>query len=201
MFRYTLKKLIFQFAKEVDTPVLSFMSTLHERMNYSLADLDTAPPSVLLTKLNIQFETILEKKGYKRFRKAFLDFLFFLLVSQRPQGYPQRWERAGLARELSRMPSMKHIFLQDGVWNRLRSELEHYLDVVNDGELRLASEQDFLDELGSELSSAKRVFYDSCQQKCDLYKHDLIAAVMHPTRIEKILNTHGFEMLEELFGY
>ena len=170
-------------------------------MNYTLLDIENVHPKFLMEKLNVQFETVLEKKGYNRFRKAFLDLLYHLLVHQRPVGYPQRWEVDGLAHELSRIPSMKHIFLRDGVWNRLRTELEHYLDVANDGELRLASEQDFLDELGHELSLAKKRLYASCQKRCNLYKHDLIAAVMHPTRIEKILNTHGFEMLEELFGY
>ena len=177
------------------------MSILHESMNYTFLDIENAQSRLLLERLNVQFESVLEKKGYDRFRNAFLDFLYNLLVNQRPVGYPQRWEVDGLAHKISSMPSMKHIFLRDGVWNCLRTELEHYLDVANDGELRLASEQDFLDELGFELTSAKSFFYESCQQKCAVYKYDLVAAVMHPDRVEKILNKHGFEMLENLFGY
>ena len=153
-----------------------------------------------MERLNLKFETILEKKGYAPFRKAFLDFLYSLLVHQRPAGYCQRWEVDGLAREIAKMPSMKHIFLRDGVWERIRTELDYYLNLASDGELRLASEEEFLDELGHELSSAKIALYAKCRKRCAMYKEDLMASVMHPSRVEKILHTHGYEMLDELFG-
>lgn len=176
------------------------INKLNETMNYALLDIENVHPKYLMEKLNVQFEIVLEKKGYNRFRKAILDFLYGLLVHQRPTGYPQRWEVTGLAREIARMSSMKYIFLHNGVWERLRTELEHYLNLASDGELRHASEEEFLDELGSELESSKLIFYEACRKRCAVYKQDLVASVMHPARIEKILNEHGYEVLDELFS-
>jgi hypothetical protein len=38
-----------------------------------------------------------------------------------------------------------------------------------------------------------------CQERCRAVKGDLIAAVMHPRRIEKLLATDGWEALEACF--
>jgi hypothetical protein len=159
------------------------------------------PLASRLKTLNNELETIYEVYGFSQFRRMVLQFLYTLLVNQKPIGYSQPWEIPALAHSIARMPCMQHIYFRNDIWQSLRNDLETFLDRAFDGELRLASEEDFLDELGSELNSAKRAFYESCRQKCNVYRQDLVATVMHPDRIEKILNKHGFEMIESLFGY
>lgn len=154
-----------------------------------------------LKMLNKELETVYEVYGFSQFRRTILQFLYTLLVNQKPIGYTQPWEIPALAHSIARMSCMQHIYFRNDIWLNLRKDLDTFLDRAFDGELRLASEDDFLSELGSELISAKRAFYESCRQKCDIYRQDLVATVMHPDRIKKILNKHGFEMMEELFGY
>ena len=154
-----------------------------------------------LKALNKELEIIYEVYGFSQFRRMVLQFLYTLLINQKPNGYTQPWEIPALAHSIARMPCMQHLYLRNDTWPSIRHDLETFLDRAFDGEIRLASEEEFLDELGSELNSAKRAFYESCQRKCDIYRQDLVATVMHPDRIEKILNKHGFEMLEELYGY
>jgi hypothetical protein len=154
-----------------------------------------------LNQLHKCLETVYETKGFPYFQKSVLDFLYRLLVHQRPPGYLQRWEKENLALEIARMQCMKHIFLREDVWHRLRRDLEYYLDQAHDGEMRLVSEQDFLDEIERELLVQKIHLYSKAEETCAIYKWDLIAAVMHPERIEKFINVHGMDQLEHVFGY
>jgi hypothetical protein len=176
-------------------------TTINNTIGDVLHSIDSAQFTSQLNVLNKELEDIYETCGFPQFRRMVLQFLYTLLVYQKPIGYTQRWEIAGLAHSIARMPCMRQLYLRNDILPSLRTELETFLERAFDGELRLASEQDFLDELQIELKNSKTRFYKSCRIRCAVFKNEMCSVVMHPDRIEKILNKHGFEMLEELFGY
>lgn len=165
-----------------------------------LQGIDRADFTPQLKELDKELETIYDTYGFTQYRKMILQVLYSLLVNQGSIYHAQRWETPGLARVLAHMSCMRHFYLRDNLWPRIRTDLEAALDRAYDGEMRLASEADFLDELGNELAAAKTNFYESCRLRCAVFKQELWANVMHPDRIEKILSEHGMEKLEELFG-
>ena len=174
------------------------MKKTYQILHHVLKQLEHTETQSLLDLLHTELERIYTLKGYSSLRHAILYFLYTLLSRPRPIGHSQRWEKENLARDIARMPCMKHFFLHGHEW---RSLLERALDVAADGEIRLASEQDFLDELQAELLVQKKLFYKNAADKCAVYKEDLLAAVMHPDRIEKLINKYGIEELDNLFGY
>jgi hypothetical protein len=40
--------------------------------------------------------------------------------------------------------------------------------------------------------------YVRCQERCKIFKEDLMMNVWHPRRIEKLIDTYGIDILEEL---
>jgi hypothetical protein len=166
-----------------------------------LHGIDNGELAPRLKILNTELDAMYDVYGFLQYRRMILQFLYTLLVHQKPIGHLQRWEIPGLARSIARMSCMKHFYLRNDTWLKVRTDLEYFLDRAADGELRLASEQDFLNEFQTELVSAKDNFYESCRQRCGVFKRELVDNVMHPDRIEKLLNEHGMEMLEHIFGY
>lgn len=169
--------------------------------NIVIANVDTNPTAPLLKSLDERLQILYHKHGFRQLQSCVSDFLYTLLARQRSPGFYQRWEKENLGREFAQMSCMRHFLHREYKWLQLRKDLLELLDqTVWDGELHLASIDDFLDEIERELYRQKKLFYQSCLERCSIYKEELIAQVMHPSRIAKILDAEGFEGLLKRFG-
>lgn len=177
------------------------MQNFYLRVDAVLLNVENTPTAPLLKSLNDAIEILYEKHGFRQLQSCLSYFLYHLLAHQRPIGRGQRWEKENLGRDIAQMPCMQHFLFREHKWTQLRADLLYNLDTnVWDGEMHLASIDDFLDELENELKRQKRRFYETCRERCRMYKEELIAEAMHPRRVAKILDAVGFEGLMAQFG-
>ena len=92
-------------------------------------------------------------------------------------------------------PTRSHILVEDSL-KKLQLELDlEYIRFTSDSFFRTTERNDLI---RAELDVASRRW--RAIQNCKTIKEDLMAAAWHPRRIERLLETHGWEAYENLLG-
>jgi hypothetical protein len=96
------------------------------------------------------------------------------------------------------LPALKGIFMEAEKNKKVVDYLRAYENDLNDGELGYALTDEFIKEVGRAMDRQRKGFYMARKQSFAPLKESLMAAAWHPKRVEAILDTGGFELLEAL---
>ena len=95
------------------------------------------------------------------------------------------------------LPSLRPLCLEAGLWPKIQAYLRTAVEYVNDGELWPAIQDDLIKNIGHAVERLKAAYLAEKTAKGKALKLEIIAAAMHPKRVEALLESGGFEALEQ----
>ena len=151
-----------------------------------------------LKRIDEFFEVIQEFQPMKQTIQYVRRFLFLILYEPYVHVPTTFHETDGLAETLGTMEFLSPFLFDKDRWIAFKQRVKKDLDHANDYELRLASQDDFLDVLERCIERRKKKHYEECQRRMDILRQDLMEKAWHPRRVERWLEIGGFELLEAL---
>lgn len=151
-----------------------------------------------LKRIDEFFGVIQECRPMKEYTQYMRRFLFLILYEPYIHVPTIFHETDGLADKLGAMDFLIPFLFDKDRWVAFKERVKKDLDHANDYELRLASQDDFLEVLEQCLEKRKKKLYEECQKRMDILRQDLMEKAWHPRRVERWLEIGGFELLEAL---
>ena len=151
-----------------------------------------------LQRTDDYFELLRLTKSTEQTNTYIRRYLFCLLYEPYTLTHNVFHEKEGLAELIGAMDFWTLLIFDSDRWLTIKEQVKVDLDRAHDYELRLASQDDFLETIQQILVTRKKKFYEECQKRMDVLRQDLIAEAWHPRRVEKWLEIGGFELLETL---
>ncbi len=96
---------------------------------------------------------------------------------------------------------LRGLALQPHVCKKIALFLRRFMDEIHDGELALAVEVEFIENIEKWFRRERKRLYEEMEARMRRIRDDLMAAAWHPKRVEKWLDQGGFELLDMMNGY